>query len=134
MRRLAAPLLIFLVILTPLVAYSVYMPVVAVDPLGKPEMVYRFEKNNNAEVRSVSLTTSGTTVTSATVGFYVWFGARYIVSVVLRDPGGNVISTGSTCRFFGAGLRSIAIPLSPQVSIDSVYTVEASATRVFSCI
>ena len=46
MRRLAAPLLIFLVTFTPLVAYSVYIPIVAVDPLGKPEMVYSLGKNN----------------------------------------------------------------------------------------
>jgi hypothetical protein len=82
MRRLAAPLLIFLVILTPLIAYSVYMPVIAVDPLGKPEMTYRLGKNNiisdRNEVRSVSLTTSGTTVTSATVQIYVRNAGWYV--------------------------------------------------------
>jgi hypothetical protein len=142
MRRLAAPLLIFLVILTPLIAYSVYMPVIAVDPLGKPEMTYRLGKNNvisdRNEVRSVSLTTSGTTVTSATVQIYVRNAGWYDVTVVLRDSNGNIISTGSPplgCVYLGSGLGAVNVPMSPQVSIDSVYTVEASASRLFtSCI
>jgi hypothetical protein len=141
MRRLAAPLLIFLVILTPLIAYSVYMPVTAVDPLGKPEMTYRLGKNNiisdRNEVRSVSLTTSGTTVTSATVQIYVRNAGWYDVTVVLRDSDGNIISTGSPplCVYLGSGLGTVSVPMSPQVSIDSVYTVEASASRLFtSCI
>ena len=143
MRRLAAPLLIFLVILTPLIAYSVYMPVIAVDPLGKPVMTYRLGKNNvisdRNEVRSVSLTTSaGTTVTSATVQIYVRNAGWYDVTVVLRDSNGNIISTGSPplgCVYLGSGLRTVSVPMSPQVSIDSVYTVEASASRLFtSCI
>jgi hypothetical protein len=142
MRRLAAPLLIFLVTLTPLIAYSVYMPVTAVDPLGMPEMTYRLGKNNvisdRNEVRSVSLTTSGTTVTSATVQIFVRNAGWYDVSVVLRDSDGNIISTGSPplgCVFLGSGLRAVNVPMSPQVSIDSVYTVEASASRLIrSCI
>jgi hypothetical protein len=142
MRRLAAPLLIFLVILTPLVAYSVYMPVTAVDPLGKPVMTYRLGKNNiisdRNEVRSVSLTTSGTTVTDATVQIFVRNAGWYDVSVVLRDSNGNIISRGGPplgCVYLGSGLRAVNVPMSPQVSIDSVYTVEASASRLFtSCI
>ena len=142
MRQLAAPLLISLVILTPLIAYSVYMPVIAVDPLGKPEMTYRLGKNNvisdRNEVRSVSLTTSGTTVTSATVQIYVRNAGSYDVTVVLRDSDGNIISTGSPplgCVYLGSGLGTVSVPMSPQVSIDSVYTVEASASRLFtSCI
>jgi hypothetical protein len=142
MRQLAAPLLIFLVTLTPLIAYSVYMPVIAVDPLGKPEMTYRLGKNNvisdRNEVRSVSLTTSGTTVTSATVQIFVRNAGWYAVTVVLRDSNGNIISTGSPplgCVYLGSGLRTVSVPMSPQVSIDSVYTVEASASRLFtSCI
>jgi len=142
MRRLVAPLLIFLVILTPLIAYSVYMPVIAVDPLGKPVMTYRLGKNNvisdRNEVRSVSLTTSGTTVTSATVQIFVRNAGWYDVTVVLRDSNGNIISTGSPplgCVYLGSGLGTVNVPMSPQVSIDSVYTVEASASRRFtSCI
>jgi len=142
MRRLAAPLLIFLVILTPLIAYSVYMPVTAVDPLGKPAMTYRLGKNNiisdRNEVRSVSLTTSGTTITDATVQIFVRNAGWYDVSVVLRDSDGNIISTGGPplgCVYLGSGLGTVNVPMSPQVSIDSVYTVEASASRLItSCI
>jgi hypothetical protein len=139
MRRLAVPLLIFLVILTPLVAYSVYMPVTAVDPLGKPAMTYRLGKNNiisdRNEVRSVSLTTSGTTVTDATVQIFVRNAGWYDVSVVLRDSNGNIISTGGPplgCVYLDSGLRAVNVPMSPQVSIDSVYAVEASASRLIS--
>ena len=143
MRRLAAPLLIFLVILTPLVAYSVYMPVTAVDPLGKPAMTYRLGKNNiisdRNEVRSVSLTTSaGTTVTSATVQIYVRNAGWYEVIVLLYDANGNIISTGSPpwgCVYLNSGPQSASVSMSPQVSIDSVYTVQASASRLIrSCI
>jgi hypothetical protein len=116
------------------------MPVIAVDPLGKPEMTYRLGKNNvmsdRNEVRSVSLTTSsGTTVTSATVRIYVRNAGWYAVTVVLRDSNGNIISTGGPplgCVYLDSGLRAVNVPMSPQVSIDSVYAVEASASRLIS--
>jgi hypothetical protein len=142
MRRLAAPLLIFLVILTPLVAYSVYMPVIAVDPLGKPEMVYRLGKNNipsdQNEVRSASLSLSGTTVTGATVQFYKRTTGTYFVrtTVTLLDANGNTLSTGTACSSYaGTGVRTATITgFSPAVSIDSVYRVNVVIQRVASCV
>jgi hypothetical protein len=142
MRRLAAPLLIFLVILTPLIAYSVYMPVVAVDPLGKPEMVYSLGKNNipsdQNEVRSASLSLSGTTVTGATVQFYKRTAGTYFVrtTVTLLDANGNTLSTGTACSSYaGTGVRTATITgFSPAVSIDSVYRVNVVIQRVASCV
>jgi hypothetical protein len=142
MRRLAAPLLIFLVILTPLIAYSVYMPVTAVDPLGKPEMVYSLGKNNipsdQNEVRSASLSLSGTTVTGATVQFYKRTTGTYFVrtTVTLLDANGNTLSTGTACSSYaGTGIRTATITsFSPAVSIDSVYRVNVVIQRVASCV
>jgi len=139
---LAAPLLIFLVILTPLVAYSVYMPVIAVDPLGKPEMVYSLGKNNipsdQNEVRSASLSLSGTTVTGATVQFYKRTTGTYFVrtTVTLLDANGNTLSTGTACSSYaGTGVRTATITgFSPAVSIDSVYRVNVVIQRVASCV
>jgi hypothetical protein len=142
MRRLAAPLLIFLVTLTPLIAYSVYMPVIAVDPLGKPEMVYSLGKNNipsdQNEVRSASLSLSGTTVTGATVQFYKRTTGTYFVrtTVTLLDANGNTLSTGTACSSYaGTGVRTATITgFSPAVSIDSVYRVDVVIQRVASCV
>jgi hypothetical protein len=142
MRRLAAPLLIFLVTLTPLIAYSVYMPVIAVDPLGKPEMVYSLGKNNipsdQNEVRSASLSLSGTTVTGATVQFYKRTAGTYFVrtTVTLLDANGNTLSTGTACSSYaGTGVRTATITgFSPAVSIDSVYRVDVVIQRVASCV
>jgi hypothetical protein len=142
MRRLAAPLLIFLVTLTPLIAYSVYMPVIAVDPLGKPEMVYSLGKNNipsdQNEVRSASLSLSGTTVTGATVQFYKRTAGTYFVrtTVTLLDANGNTLSTGTACSSYaGTGVRTATITgFSPAVSIDSVYRVNVVIQRVASCV
>jgi hypothetical protein len=142
MRRLAAPLLIFLVILTPLIAYSVYIPIVAVDPLGKPEMVYSLGKNNipsdRNEVRSASLSLSGTTVTGATVQFYKRTAGTYFVrtTVTLLDANGNTLSTGTACSSYtGTGDRTATITgFSPAVSIDSVYRVNVVIQRVASCV
>jgi hypothetical protein len=142
MRRLAAPLLIFLVTLTPLIAYSVYMPIVAVDPLGKPEMVYSLGKNNipsdQNEVRSASLSLSGTTVTGATVQFYKRTTGTYFVrtTVTLLDANGNTLSTGTACSSYaGTGVRTATITgFSPAVSIDSVYRVNVVIQRVASCV
>jgi hypothetical protein len=142
MRRLAAPLLISLVILTPLIAYSVYIPIVAVDPLGKPEMVYSLGKNNipsdRNEVRSASLSLSGTTVTGATVQFYKRTAGTYFVrtTVTLLDANGNTLSTGTACSSYaGTGDRTATITgFSPAVSIDSVYRVNVVIERVASCV
>jgi hypothetical protein len=142
MRQLAAPLLIFLVILTPLIAYSVYIPIIAVDPLGKPEMVYSLGKNNipsdRNEVRSASLSLSGTTVTGATVQFYKRTTGTYFVrtTVTLLDANGNTLSTGTACgSYAGTGVRTATITgFSPAVSIDSVYRVNVVIQRVASCV
>jgi hypothetical protein len=142
MRRLAAPLLISLVILTPLIAYSVYIPIVAIDPLGKPEMVYSLGKNNipsdQNEVRSASLSLSGTTVTGATVQFYKRTPGTYFVrtTVTLLDANGNTLSTGTACSSYaGTGVRTATITgFSPAVSIDSVYRVNVVIQRVASCV
>jgi hypothetical protein len=145
MRWIAAPLLIFSISVTfisLIAAYSVYMPVAAVDPLVvKPEMSYSLGKNNVAgdqdEVRSVTLSVSGTTVTGATVEFYKrTFGPyRVRTTVTLLDGDGNTISTGTVCRNYGAPTGSISetVAFTPQVSIDSVYRVNVVIQRVASC-
>ncbi len=145
MRRLAAPLLIFSISVTfisLIAAYSVYMPVAAVDPLVvKPEMSYSLGKNDVAgdqdEVRSVTLSVSGTTVTGATVEFYKrTFGPyRVRTTVTLLDGNGNTISTGTVCRNYGAPTGSISetVAFTPPVSIDSVYRVNVVIQRVNAC-
>jgi hypothetical protein len=144
MRRLAAPLLIFLVILTPLVAYSVYTPLKNVDPVAvKPVMIYSLGKNNifffdQNEVRSASLSLSGTTITGATVVFYKRTFGTYLVrtTVTLLDANGNTMSTGTVCgSYTGTGVRTATITsFSPAVSIDSVYRVNVAIQRVASCV
>jgi len=147
MRRLAAPLLIFSISVTFIsfiAAYSVYMPVAAVDPLAvKQEMSYSLGKNNvnvpvdQDEVRSVALSVSGTTVTSATVEFYKrTFGPyRVRTTVTLLDGNGNTISTGTRCRNYGASTGSISetVAFTQPVSIDSVYRVNVEIQRVNAC-
>jgi heme/copper-type cytochrome/quinol oxidase subunit 3 len=145
MKRLAAPLLIFSISVTfisLIAAYSVYMPVAAVDPLAvKPEMSYSLGKNNvpvdQNEVRSVTLSVSGTTVTGATVEFYKRTSGPYRVrtTVTLLDGNGNTISTGTACSSYtGIGTRTATITsFTPPVSIDSVYGVNVVIQRVGSC-
>jgi len=146
MRRLAALLLIFSISVTfisLIAAYSVYMPVAAVDPLAvKPEMSYSLGKNNvplydQNEVRSVALSVSGTTVTGATVEFYKRTGGAYRVrtTVTLLDGNGNTISTGTACsNYGGTGTRTATITsFTPPVSIDSVYRVNVVIQRVNAC-
>jgi hypothetical protein len=145
MRRLAAPLLIFSISVTfisLIAAYSVYMPVAAVDPLAvKPEMSYSLGKNNVAgdqnEVRSVSLSVSGSTVTGATVQFFKRTTGNYNVrtTVTLLDGNGNTISTGTACSSYGGtGTRTATITsFTPPVSIDSVYRVNVVIQRAGSC-
>jgi hypothetical protein len=145
MRWIAAPLLIFSIsvtIISLIAAYSVYMPVAAVDPLAvKPEMSYSLGKNNvlndRNEVRSVALSVSGTTVTGATVQFFKRTPGLYGVrtTVTLLDGNGNTISTGTACDFyFGTGTRTATITsFTPPVSIDSVYRVNVVIQRVNAC-
>jgi hypothetical protein len=145
MRRLAAPLLIFSISVTfisLIAAYSVYMPVAAVDPLAvKPEMSYSLGKNNLAsdrnEVRRVDLSVSGSTVTGARVEFYKRTGGNYNVrtTVTLLDGNGNTISTGTACSSYtGTGTRTATITsFTPPVSIDSVYRVNVEIQRVNAC-
>jgi hypothetical protein len=145
MRWIAAPLLIFSISVTFIsfiAAYSVYMPVAAVDPLAvKPEMSYSLGKNNLAsdrnEVRSVTLSVSGTMVTGATVQFYKRTTNNYNVrtTVTLLDGNGNTISTGTACDvYLGTGTRTATITsFTPPVSIDSVYRVNVVIQRVNAC-
>jgi hypothetical protein len=147
MRRPAAPLLIFSISVTFIIfsfiaAYSVYLPVATVDALAvKPEMSYSLGKNNvlsdQNEVRSVSLSVSGTTVTGATVQFYKRTPGTYSVrtTVTLLDGNGNTISTGTACgSYTGTGTRTVTITsFTPPVSIDSVYRVNVVIQRVGSC-
>jgi hypothetical protein len=145
MRRLAAPLLIFSIsvtLISLIAAYSVYMPVTAVDPLAvKPEMSYSLGKNNLAsdrnEVRRVDLSVSGSTVTGARVEFYKRTGGNYNVrtTVTLLDGNGNTISTGTACSSYtGTGTRTATITsFTPPVSIDSVYRVNVEIQRVNAC-
>jgi heme/copper-type cytochrome/quinol oxidase subunit 3 len=145
MRRLAAPLLIFSIsfaFISLIAAYSVYMPVAAVDPLAvKPEMSYSLGKNNvpsdQNEVRIVALSFSGSTVTGAAVQFYKRTPGTYNVrtTVTLLDGNGNTISTGTACSSYtGIGTRTATITsFTPPVSIDSVYRVNVAIQRVGSC-
>ena len=145
MRRLAALLLIFSISFTfisLIAAYSVYMPVAAVDPLAvKPEMSYSLGKNNvpgdGNEVRSVTLSVSGTTVTGATVQFFKRTPGTYNVrtTVTLLDGNGNTISTGTACNFYTEiGIRTATITsFTPPVSIDNVYGVNVEIQRVNAC-
>jgi heme/copper-type cytochrome/quinol oxidase subunit 3 len=144
MRRLAAPLIIFSISVTfisLIAAYSVYLPVAAVDALAvKPEMSYSLGKNNvpgdQNEVRSVTLSVSGTTVTGATVQFFKRTPGTYNVrtTVTLLDGNGNTISTGTACSSYtGTGTRMATISFTPPVSIDSVYRVNVVIQRVGSC-
>jgi hypothetical protein len=147
MRWIAAPLLIFSISVTFIIfsfiaAYSVYLPVAAVDALAvKPEMSYSLGKNNVAgdgnEVRSVDLSVSGTTVTGATVQFYKRTPGTYNVrtTVTLLDGNGNTISTGTACgSYTGIGTRTATITsFTPPVSIDSVYRVNVEIQRVNAC-
>jgi heme/copper-type cytochrome/quinol oxidase subunit 3 len=145
MGRLAAPLLIFSIsvtLISLIAAYSVYMPVTAVDPLAvKPEMSYSLGKNDvpidRNEVRSVTLSVSGTTVTGATVQFYKRMPGTYSVrtTVTLLDGNGNTISTGTACNFYtGIGTRTATITsFTPPVSIDSVYRVNVVIQWVILC-
>jgi hypothetical protein len=147
MRRLAAPLLIFSISVTFIIfsfiaAYSVYLPVTAVDALAvKPEMSYSLGKNNVAgdqnEVRIVALSFSGTTVTGAAVQFFKRTPGTYNVrtTVTLLDGSGNTISTGTACSsYVGTGTRTATITsFTPPVSIDSVYRVNVVIQRVNAC-
>jgi hypothetical protein len=145
MRWIAALLLIFSISVTfisLIAAYSVYMPATAVDPLAvKPEMSYSIGKNNVAgdqnEVRSVTLSVSGSAVTGATVVFYKRTPGTYSVrtTVTLLDGNGNTISTGTACSGYGGtGTRTATVTgFTPPVSIDSVYRVNVVIQRVGSC-
>ncbi len=145
MRWIAAPLLIFSISVTfisLIAAYSVYVPIAAVDPLAvKPEMSYSLGKNNvpndRNEVRSVALSVSGSTVTGATVEFYKRTPGTYNVrtTVTLLDGNGNTISTGTACSsYIGTGTRTATITsFTPPVSIDSVYRVNVLIQRVNAC-
>ncbi len=141
MRSTATALIIFLIIFTPLIAYSVSIPLASVDPVAvKPEMTYVLGKNNvvgdRNEVRSVSLSLSGTTVTGATITFHKRTPGTYpiLTTVSLLDAGGSTISTGTACTSYtGTGSRTATVTFSPAVSVDAVYTVWATIARVASC-
>ena len=106
-------------------------------------MTYSLRKNNiffldQNEVRSASLSLSGTTVTGATVQFYKRTAGIYFVrtTVTLLDANGNTLSTGTACSSYaGTGVRTATITgFSPAVSIDSVYRVNVVIQRVASCV
>jgi hypothetical protein len=125
MRWIAAPLLIFsisVIFISLIAAYSVYMPVAAVDPLAvKPEMSYSLGKNNVASDQNEDKRTPGL------------YSVR--TTVTLLDGNGNTISTGTACNFYtGTGTRTATITsFTPPVSIDSVYRVNVVIQRVGSC-
>lgn len=143
MRTAITALFIFLFVLTLLMAaYSVNIPLVSVDPVAaKPEMVYVLDKNDRGsdqnEVRSVTLTLSGTTVSGATVVFYKRTTPPHSIrtTVMLLDEGGSTISTGTVCGFYtGTGLKTAIITgFSSPVSIDEVYRVNVEIARVGLC-
>jgi hypothetical protein len=142
-QRTALLTIFFALTLASLTAYSLVISIASVDPVAvKPAMEISLEKNNvpgdNNEVRSVSLSLTGATVTGATVQFYKRTPGLYSVrtTVTLLDANGNTLSTGSACgSYAGTGIRTATIAsFSPAVSIDDVYRVGVAIERVASCV
>ncbi|MEM3819834.1 MAG: hypothetical protein QXF08_05265 [Nitrososphaerota archaeon] len=121
-------------------AYSVYISLQesSIQPLPRRTSIqYVFSKQGSsnvffAEVRSISLSTSGTTITSARITWYrrfpIWIGYYVTVKVSLKDDYGNTISSGTsgTVCYIRSGLVTSDIDLVPDVNIDSVARVETS--------
>jgi hypothetical protein len=142
-QRTALLTIFFALTLASLTAYSLVISIASVDPVAvKPAMEISLGKNNipgdNNEVRSVSLSLTGATVTGATVQFYKRTPGLYSVrtTVTLLDANGNTLSTGSACgSYVGTGIRTATITsFSPAVSIDDVYRVGVAIERVASCV
>jgi hypothetical protein len=142
-QRTALLTIFFALTLASLTAYSLVISIASVDPVAvKPAMEISLGKNNvpgdNNEVRSVSLSLTGATVTGATVQFYKRMSGLYSVrtTVTLLDANGNTISTGTACgSYAGTGIRTATITsFSPAVSIDDVYRVGVAIERVASCV
>jgi hypothetical protein len=142
-QRTALLTIFFALTLTYLTAYSLVISIASVDPVAvKPAMEISLGKNNvpgdNNEVRSVSLSLTGATVTGATVQFYKRTPGLYNVrtTVTLLDANGNTISTGTACgSYAGIGIRTATIAsFSPAASIDGVYRVGVAIERVASCV
>jgi len=142
-QRTALLTIFFSLTLACLTAYSLVISIASVDPVAvKPAMEISLGKNNvpgdNNEVRSVSLSLTGATVTGATVQFYKRTPGLYSVrtTVTLLDANGNTISTGTACSSYaGTGIRTATITsFSPAVSIDDVYRVGVAIERVASCV
>jgi hypothetical protein len=142
-QRTALLTIFFALTLASLTAYSLVISIASVDPVAvKPAMEISLGKNNvpgdNNEVRSVSLSLTGATVTGATVQFYKRTPGLYNVrtTVTLLDANGNTISTGTACSSYaGTGIRTATITsFSPAVSIDGVYRVGVAIERVASCV
>jgi hypothetical protein len=142
-QRTALLTIFFALTLASLTAYSLVISIASVDPVAvKPAMEISLGKNNvpgdNNEVRSVSLSLTGATVTGATVQFYKRTPGLYSVrtTVTLLDANGNTISTGTACgSYAGTGIRTATITsFSPAASIDDVYRVGVAIERVASCV
>jgi hypothetical protein len=142
-QRTALLTIFFSLTLASLTAYSLVISIASVDPVAvKPAMEISLGKNNvpgdNNEVRSVSLSLTGATVTGATVQFYKRTPGLYSVrtTVTLLDANGNTISTGTACgSYAGTGIRTATITsFSPAASIDDVYRVGVAIERVASCV
>jgi hypothetical protein len=142
-QRTALLTIFFALTLASLTAYSLVISIASVDPVAvKPAMEISLGKNNipgdNNEVRSVSLSLTGATVTGATVQFYKRTPGLYSVrtTVTLLDANGNTLSTGSACgSYVGTGVRTATITsFSPAASIDGVYRVGVAIERVASCV
>jgi hypothetical protein len=142
-QRTALLTIFFALTLASLTAYSLVISIASVDPVAvKPAMEISLGKNNipgdNNEVRSVSLSLTGATVTGATVQFYKRTPGLYSVrtTVTLLDANGNTLSTGSACgSYVGTGIRTATITsFSPAASIDGVYRVGVAIERVASCV
>jgi hypothetical protein len=142
-QRTALLTIFFALTLASLTAYSLVISIASVDPVAvKPAMEISLGKNNvpgdNNEVRSVSLSLTGATVTGATVQFYKRTPGGYSVrtTVTLLDANGNTISTGTACSSYaGTGIRTATITsFSPAASIDGVYRVGVAIERVASCV
>jgi len=142
-QRTALLTIFFALTLASLTAYSLVISIASVDPVAvKPAMEISLGKNNvpgdNNEVRSVSLSLTGATVTGATVQFYKRTPGSYSVrtTVTLLDANGNTLSTGTACgSYAGTGIRTATIAsFSPAASIDGVYRVGVAIERVASCV
>lgn len=139
MNPRVATILSLLLVLLALTAYSVLMPIAAVDPLGSRYAVeYVLGKaptGGRPEVREVIL--NGSPVATVTVTFYKRAppNQNIRVTVELYDDNGNLVGSGTDCRSYsGSGIRTVTVPISPNPQPSQVARVVTSLQVVAICI